>query len=202
MDQTPTTLKATGAPLWRLQLIRALQILGVAGGFIGGADFLQLVSILPPGFAAWFLLVGPAFVTASHPIIMLLGDMADDGIKNDSFKLPAVLFLVGSLSLFTVACGTSPALSFGITPDGCALANYTAANGQHFQAGPQIGEDGKIAAYVTQWTTVEGVTVRATRATKGGKTVIRYKDPLGSWAAWDSKAGLSLGAVPTATVPL
>lgn len=204
-NQLPATLKASGPPLWRLQLIRALQVIGVAGGFLGGAQFLQLVAILPPGVASWLLIAGPAFAGAAKPLIMLIGDYADDGIKNDSFRFPVWLFLIAPLgALLTagglVSCASVPGLagvSLSIDPDGTAFATYTATNGQKFKAGPQIGADGKIAAYVTEWKTPEGVTVRARRAVKGGQTTFAYKDPSGAWLAWDSKAGLSIGAIPT-----
>lgn len=204
-SQIPATLKSTNPPLWRLQLIRALQIIGVAGGFLGGAQFLQLVAILPPDWAAWLLLAGPAFAGASKPLILLIGDLADDGEKNDSFKLPLWLLAMGCLgSLMTasalVSCASVPGLSgvsLGVEPDGTALATYTAQNGQKFKAGPQIGPEGKIIAYVTEWTNAEGVAVRARQAVKGGQTSFAYKDPSGAWVAWDSKAGLSLGPIPT-----
>lgn len=80
-------LIAAGPPLWRLQLVRALQIIGVSLGVIGGADVLNLVSILSPDVAKWLTVSGPALFAASKPVIMMIGDYLDDGIKNDSFKI-------------------------------------------------------------------------------------------------------------------
>lgn len=189
-------------PLWRLQMVRVLQLLGIFGGFLGGADFLQLLAILPPETAAWLLIAGPAFAAGSKPLVMLIGDIVDDGQRNDSFKLPVILFLAccaafGSLALNACA----PGMGFAVTPDGCALATYTdARTGQTFRAGPCVGPDGMVDRYLTEWTNPEGVRIRAIRPAKGGATVLWYQDPAGGWVQWSSKAGLALGATPTAAV--
>jgi hypothetical protein len=133
---------------------------------------------------------------------MLVGDILDDGIKNDSFKLPLVFFLAGLVVLMGSAGLQSCAatgLSFGITADGCALATYTdPKTGQTFKSGVCAGPDGKVSHYVTEWMTPAGNTARAIRPTSGGPTVLVIKDPAGGWVRWDAKAGLSLGPIPTA----
>jgi hypothetical protein len=80
-------LKSVGPPLWRLQLVRVLQLVGVALGVLGGADVLNLVSVLSPEASKWLTVSGPAIFASSKPIIMLIGDYLDDGEKNDSFKI-------------------------------------------------------------------------------------------------------------------
>lgn len=202
-NETPPAVLVSSPPLWRLQLVRALQLVGILGGFLGGADFLQLVAILPPDWAAWLLIAGPAFASASKPAVMLIGDLVDDGVKNDSFKLPLMFFFAGCLALGSLAlnsCASLPGLGFGVTPDGCALATYKdAKTGQTFKAGPCVGPDGKIAQYVTEWESPEGVRIRAIRPATGRETVLWYQDASGGWVQWSSKAGLSLGPVPTAS---
>lgn len=191
-------------PLWRVQMVRVLQLIGIFGGFVGGADFLQLVAIMPPDVAAWLVIAGPAFAAGSKPLVMLIGDILDDGQKNDSFKLPLVAFFLclGSLAVLALgSCANVPGLGFAITPDGCALATYTdAKTGQKFKSGACVGPDGKVAQYVTEWTNPEGVRIRATRPATGGATVFWYQDAAGGWVQWSSKAGLSLGATPTASL--
>lgn len=206
MNKQPESLPAalvSAPPLWRLQLVRALQLVGILGGFLGGADFLQLLAILPPDTAAWLLIAGPAFAAGSKPAVMLIGDLVDDGIKNDSFKLPMMFFFVGCLALGSMglnSCANLPGLGFGITPDGCALATYKdSKTGQTFKAGPCVGPDGKVSQYVTEWENPEGVRIRAIRAATGRETVLWYLDPAGGWVQWSSKAGLSLGPIPKAS---
>lgn len=191
-------------PLWRLQLVHALQLVGILGGFLGGADFLQLLAVLPPEWAAWLLIAGPAFAAGSKPAVMLIGDFVDDGLKNNSFKIPIMFFFVGCLALGSMglnSCANLPGLGFGITPDGCALATYKdPKTGQTFKSGVCAGPDGTVSHYVTEWMTTEGNTARAIRPTSGGPTVLVIKDPAGGWVRWDAKAGLSLGPIPTASL--
>lgn len=92
-------IESTTPPLWRIQLVRILQLVGIIGGFLGGADFLQIMPLFPPDFAAWLLVAGPTFAAASKPLILFLGDWLDDGVKNDSFKIPLALFLVAIVTL-------------------------------------------------------------------------------------------------------
>ncbi len=89
--QVEATLVSVGPPLWRLQLIRVLQLLGIIAAFIGSADFLQLLAIVPPDTAKWLIVSGPAFAAAVKPLITLIGDYLDDGVKNDSFKVSMIL---------------------------------------------------------------------------------------------------------------
>ncbi len=188
-------------PLWRVQMVRVLQLIGIFGGFLGGADFLQLLAILPPDAAAWLLLAGPAFAAGSKPLVMLIGDILDDGERNDSFKLPlvAIFLCLGFLALG--GCAKFPGLGFAVTPDGCALATYRdARTGQSFKSGACAGPDGKVSHYVTEWANAAGVQIRAMRPATGGATVLWYQDAAGAWVRWDAQAGLALGAIPTASL--
>ncbi len=95
MENTPmqveATLKAIGPPLWRLQLIRTLQVVGLLLAFTGTADFMNLLQILSPEAASWMAISGTALRFGIEPIVMLIGDLLDDGVKNDSFKISMVM---------------------------------------------------------------------------------------------------------------
>lgn len=108
---TTTVELKTLPPPWRLRLVYVLQLIGILAGFIGGADFLQLIALLPPDTSAWLLVAGPAFASGAKPLITLVGDVLDDGVKNDSFKLTPLL-VIGMCVLCLPSCTVS------LTPDG------------------------------------------------------------------------------------
>lgn len=106
-DSLVGELVSAGPPLWRLQLVRLLEIVGVIAMFLGGAEWFNLMDAIPAGSApAWFLLVGGVVNKTAKPIILFFGDWADDGIFNKSFRLDAVaLWLVcGFLALCFTSC--------------------------------------------------------------------------------------------------
>lgn len=107
MNTTPatTTELVSNPPLWRLQLVRVLQIIGILLGFIGGADWVQLIAFLPTETAAWLALSGPAFAASAKPAIMFVGDWMDDGKPNGSFKItPLVIAFLCLGCLLFVGC--------------------------------------------------------------------------------------------------
>lgn len=114
----PGAIISTGAPLWRLQLIRCLQLLGVLMGFIGGADFLQLLAIVPADVSKWLVVAGPAFAASVKPFIMFVGDYLDDGKIDGSFKLPNLVLL--AILIFTLAgiFTVLPSCTLSVAPDG------------------------------------------------------------------------------------
>lgn len=119
IETTLTVLESS--PKWRLQTIRVLQLLGILSGFLGGADFLQLLVLMPPDVSKWLLVTGPAFAAGSKPLIMLIGDYLDDGVKNDSFKVGT--FILPFLALLCV-------LGFS----GCAGVSVTSPYGDFHSA--------------------------------------------------------------------
>jgi len=113
IETTLTVIPET--PKWRLQTIRVLQLLGVLAGFIGGADFLQLLPLFPPDIAKWLMVSGPAFAAGAKPLLMLIGDYLDDGVKNDSFKVSLILIpFLALMCLWATGCaGVSVATPYG-----------------------------------------------------------------------------------------
>lgn len=89
--QIPVEIKAYGVPLWRIQTIRVLQLIGLLAAFVGGADFLQILALVPHDVASWLVVAGPTFAAGAKPLLMLIGDYLDDGVKNDSFKITNVI---------------------------------------------------------------------------------------------------------------
>ena len=81
---------------------------------VGGLDLTGLITLLPDNVAKVFVIGLPALAGIKH-LIIDLGDFADDGQINGSFKLlPLLLWLaVGALSFASLACGTGTILKFG-----------------------------------------------------------------------------------------
>lgn len=222
MHNTPTpsqpveAIAVAGPPTWRIRLVCILQILGVAAGAMGTAEFMNVLQALSPELAAWFLVSGVALRFGAEPTVVLLGDLLDDGVRNDSFKIPKPgqlmpVLLWGAIGFFLFTQFSCSNLNipttFSITTDGCALMEYTAANGQKYKAGPCVGPDGKIDRYIVQWEAkVEGsesgdtVVARVVRYTKDGVIKTYYKAGDGSWIEWSSKSGLTLSPPPAAEV--
>lgn len=197
-------LKSSG-PLWRLQLVRTLQILGLLVGVVGGAEFMGIVKALSPEIAAWLALSGTALRFGAEPLILLLGDLLDDGIQNNSFTIPKkvglflMLCCLGALTCFSVSCAGS-GVSLGITPEGCAMFTYGHGS-KTYSAGPCIGPDGKIDRYRSEWRNTDGVALRAERVTKTKVTTVWYQSTDGTWLKWSSKSGVMLGPVPNEVTP-
>lgn len=110
---TPETFASellVAPPLWRLQLVRVLQVIGILLGAVGGADWINLIALFPEETAKWLAVSGPAFAAAVRPVIEFFGDWIDDGQLNKSFRISAILLpmaLVFSLALSSCAGVTS-----------------------------------------------------------------------------------------------
>lgn len=82
-----TIIQASKVPVWRLRILSGLQLLGVLAALAGSLEILNLVNIIAPDVAKWLTITGTALRFAAEPVIKLIGDYMDDGVKNDSFKL-------------------------------------------------------------------------------------------------------------------
>lgn len=96
MSDTPVEIKVDTpavvikVPTWRSKLINILQIAGSVAGVIGSADLIQAINVIPDipnSVSVWLAIIGTFTRFTAEPIIKLVGDYADDGIKNDSFKI-------------------------------------------------------------------------------------------------------------------
>jgi len=108
MDTKPNSLESVASeiisipPLWRLQLVRFIEILGVIAMFLGGAEFLNLLNTLPTGTAPqWAFLIGGTVNKTAKPVIMFFGDWFDDGVFNKSFRIEPIAPLI---ALMLVIC--------------------------------------------------------------------------------------------------
>lgn len=188
------TAKLSGPPLWRVQLVRLLQLLGIGAAFVGGAEFMKIVTMLPPEWAAWLLTAGPALAVASKPAIEFIGDMVDNGKPDGSFRLP-IVFLLATLSLVLTGCSGFAVSGFGLDAEGCVTTTFKFPDGTPYTVKACPGEDGKIDTYKTEWTSPEGVKLRAIYTLKTKRYVLYYQSG-SSWLQWSSKAGFSLGPLP------
>lgn len=87
VQEAATIIEASKVPVWRLRILNILQILGVLAALAGSLEILNLVNILAPEVAKWLTISGTALRFAAEPVIKLIGDYMDDGVKNNSFKL-------------------------------------------------------------------------------------------------------------------
>lgn len=87
VQEAATIIEASKVPVWRLRLLSILQLVGIAAAIMGSLEILNLANILSPEAAKWLTVTGSALRFAAEPLIKLIGDYLDDGVKNDSFKL-------------------------------------------------------------------------------------------------------------------
>lgn len=84
------TTTSIAIPSWRSKLLASLQIAATLAATIGSVDLIEAVKVIPdiPNWiSVWLAIVGTFLRFTAEPIIILIGDIADDGIKNDSFKI-------------------------------------------------------------------------------------------------------------------
>lgn len=97
-------LLRAGPPLWRAQIVRIIEILGVVAMFLGGAEFLNLISALPHGVAPqWAFLIGGVVNKTAKPAIEFFGDWFDDGVLNKSFRIGPTVGLIAVLAVLSFA---------------------------------------------------------------------------------------------------
>lgn len=93
----------------KTKLLRLLSFLGLILAAIGAIDLNGLVAVLPPTTAGYFFAAG-LVAAALKDAILIVGDFADDGQRNQSFKIQVlVLFLGMGCLLFLPSCVTSDA---------------------------------------------------------------------------------------------
>jgi len=196
--QHPEELKAAVISTVEPFRVQALRIVAMVGAFItaaGMVDFTGVASILPADIAAWLLIVGPLLM-GSEKGLLVLGDYLDNGKRDNSFKLPAVLLpflLLGVFSVLTVSCVDT---SFRFTPDGCALVDYE-KDGKTYSAGGCFDAEGKVTVYRVEWLDNEGRLFQADRQPGTDAFVVRYRQAADSlWIIWDKDSGIAVDLPP------
>lgn len=110
---------------------RALLWLTVIAGIctvIGGLDLTQILPLLPDHVAAWLVMALPSVVTIQKATVAI-GDLLDDGIKNDSFK---VGLLIGGLILgcqLLTGCAGTPVAVRITDPESGIYGGYSSKSG-------------------------------------------------------------------------
>ncbi len=91
------------------KLLNGLLALAGLCTVIGGLDLTQILPLLPDHVAAWLAMALPVVITAEK-LIVAIGDLLDDGKRNDSFRVGALALLLIPALLFALpSCGLSAA---------------------------------------------------------------------------------------------
>jgi hypothetical protein len=91
--------------------LRFLTFLGSGLSTLAALDLTGVASLLDPEMAKYLLAAGPAAL-AIKELVVVLGDLFDDGKPNKSFKLGLFCFAMAALTLpFLTSCTASPAVT-------------------------------------------------------------------------------------------
>jgi hypothetical protein len=92
-------------------ILRFLTCVGSTLSAVAALDLTGVASLLDPTMAKYLLAAGPAALAVKE-LIVVLGDLFDDGKPNQSFKLGLFCFAMALLTLpFLASCATPPAVS-------------------------------------------------------------------------------------------
>ena len=100
-------------------ILRFLTFIGSGLSTLAALDLTGVASLLDPGMAKYLLAAGPAALAVKE-LVVVLGDLFDDGKPNKSFKIGLFCFAMALLTFpLLSSCTTLPAI-FGefITKDG------------------------------------------------------------------------------------
>jgi hypothetical protein len=108
-------------------ILRFLTFVGSGLSTLAALDLTGVASLLEPGMSKYLLAAGPAALAVKE-LVVVLGDLFDDGKPNKSFKIGVFCFAMAVLTLpFLTSCTTPPAVTgefiskdgrFKIHPDG------------------------------------------------------------------------------------
>jgi hypothetical protein len=89
-------------------ILRFLTFVGSGLSTLAALDLTGVASLLDPGMANYLLAAGPAALAVKE-LVVVLGDLFDDGKPNQSFKLGLFCFAMAVLTLpFLSSCTTPP----------------------------------------------------------------------------------------------
>lgn len=92
-------------------ILRFLTFLGSGLTTIAALDLTGIANLLDPGRAQYLLLAGPAALAVKE-LVVVLGDLFDDGKPNKSFKIGLFCLAMGVLTVpFLSSCATPPAVT-------------------------------------------------------------------------------------------
>jgi hypothetical protein len=105
-------------------ILRFLTFLGSGLTTIAALDLTGIANLLDPGKAQYLLIAGPAALAVKE-LVVVLGDLFDDGKPNKSFKVGVFCFAMAVLTLpFLASCTTPPGITGEfISKDGLIRVN-------------------------------------------------------------------------------
>lgn len=109
-------LLAAGIPRWRSLLVWTVQLVGLAVSLIGTADVMNAINVFRPDVATWLSVSGVVLRLGIEPFVLLFGDLIDDGVRNNSFRLGLVMLpFLALLCLLLPGCGSQGTASWNVT---------------------------------------------------------------------------------------
>ena len=105
-------------------ILRFLTFIGSGLSTLAALDLTGVASLLEPGMAKYLLAAGPAALAVKE-LVVVLGDLFDDGKPNKSFKIGLFCFAMTVLTLPLLAsCATPPGITGEfISKDGLIRVN-------------------------------------------------------------------------------
>ena len=92
-------------------ILRFLTFVGSGLSTLAALDLTGVASLLEPGMAKYMLAAGPAALAVKE-LVVVLGDLFDDGKPNKSFKVGLFCFAMAVLTVpFLASCATPPAVT-------------------------------------------------------------------------------------------
>ena len=92
-------------------ILRFLTFIGSGLTTIAALDLTGIANLLDQGRAQYLLLAGPAALSLKE-LVVVLGDLFDDGKPNKSFKLGVFCFAMAVLTLpFLASCAVPPGVA-------------------------------------------------------------------------------------------
>ncbi len=105
-------------------ILRFLTFLGSGLSTLAALDLTGVASLLEPGMSKYLLAAGPAALAVKE-LVVVLGDLFDDGKPNKSFKIGLFCFAMAVLTVpFLSSCATPPGITGEfISKDGLIRVN-------------------------------------------------------------------------------
>jgi hypothetical protein len=105
-------------------ILRFLTFLGSGLSTLAALDLTGVASLLEPGMSKYLLAAGPAALAVKE-LVVVLGDLFDDGKPNKSFKIGLFCFAMALLTVpFLSSCATPPGITGEfISKDGLIRVN-------------------------------------------------------------------------------
>jgi hypothetical protein len=92
-------------------ILRFLTFVGSGLSTLAALDLTGVASLLDPGMAKYLLAAGPAALAVKE-LVVVLGDLFDDGKPNKSFKIGLFCFAMAVLTVpFLASCATPPSIT-------------------------------------------------------------------------------------------